>query len=251
MDSYRKTAIFSLIVLLFFSISPIFAQTKTQTDVQYSAGMEKPRLEGLIEFHEVLRPVWHTAYPEKDYQAIKESVPEFRERMEVIQKAELPGFFRERKGEFEKKREALANAVLDLEKKAKGDNNQELLKATEDLHTAYEQLVWFFAPRVKELESFHLVLYPIWHRAFPKKDYDAVIASAPDFQEKMDVLMKVVLSEKFKDISKEFTEKRKALKNSVDEFVKTCNKKDKKKIEEKLTKIHTAYMDLDQVFETE
>jgi hypothetical protein len=253
MNSYRKIAIFALVSLLFFSLSPILAQTQTpaQTDAKHAEEMVKPRLEGLKEFHDVLHPVWHAAYPEKDYQAINESVPEFNERMKVIEKAELPGFFREKEEDFKKKREALANAVLDLEKSARGDNNQELLKATENLHTAYEQLVRVFAPRVKELENFHLVLYPLWHEAFPEKDYDAMMASVPKFQEKMDLLMKVELSDKFKGISKEFTEKRMALKKSLDEFAKACNKKDKKGIEDKLDKMHTAFMDLDGVFETE
>jgi len=35
----------------------------------------------------------------------------------------------------------------------------------------------------------------------------------------------------------------------VDELVKACKKKDTKKIEDKLDKMHTAYMELDGVFE--
>jgi heme oxygenase len=140
-------------------------------------------------------------------------------------------------------------AVLDLEKKAKGNDNEALLKATENLHTAYEQLVRVFAPRVKELENFHLVLYPLWHEALPKKDFKAIIACAPTLQEKMDTLMKVDFPEKFKENVPQFIEKRKALKASVEELIKACNKKDNKKIEEKLDKMHTAYMELDGVFE--
>ncbi len=211
--------------------------------------MDKPRLEGLKEFHEVLQPIWHMAYAEKDYRAIRDSVPVFKEKMELIQKAELPGFYREKKDDYEKKREALANAVLDLEEKSKGTDNEALLKATKNLHTAYEQLVRVFAPRVKELESFHLVLYPLWHEALPNKDYKAIKVSTPALQEKMDVLMKVELSEKSKQITPKFTEKRKALKASVDDLVKACNGKDNRKIEEKLDKMHTAYQELDAVFE--
>jgi len=211
--------------------------------------MSKPRLEGLKEFHEVLHPVWHMAYPDEDYQAIKEAVPDFKENMEIIQKAELPGFFREKKEDFEKKREALAKAVLDLEEKSKGNDNEALLKATENLHTAYAQLAWVFAPRVKELENFHLVLYPLWHEALPNKDFKAIIASVPALQEKMDALMKVELPEKLKESLPRFVKKRKELKTSVDELVKACNKKDNKKIKEKLDKMHTAYMKLDSVFE--
>ena len=48
-----------------------------------------------------------------------------------------------------------------------------------------------------------------------------------------------------------YAEKRKALKASVDDLVKACNGKDSKKIEEKLDKMHTAYQELDAVFEAE
>ena len=245
----KKVAFLSFLLVSFFAVSSILAQTPAGT--QQTAGMSKPRLEGLKEFHEVLQPVWHMAYAEKDYQAIRDAVPAFKEKMELIQKAELPGFYREKKDDYEKKREALAKAVLDLEEKSKGTDNEALLKATENLHTCYEQLVRVFAPRVKELENFHLVLYPLWHGALPNKDYKAIKASTPALQEKMDVLMKVELSDKSKEIAPKFTEKRKALKASVDDLVKACSGKDNKKIEEKLDKMHTAYQKLDAVFEAE
>ena len=245
----KKVAFLSFLLVSFFVVSSILAQTSAGT--QQTTGMSKPRLEGLKEFHEVLQPIWHMAYAEKDYQAIRDAVPAFKEKMELIQKAELPGFYREKKDDYEKKREALAKAVLDLEEKSKGTDNEALLKATGNLHTCYEQLVRVFAPRVKELESFHLVLYPLWHEALPSKDYKAIKASTPALQEKMDVLMKVELSDKSKEIAPKFTEKRKALKSSVDDLVRACSGKDNKKIEEKLDKMHTAYQKLDAVFEAE
>lgn len=247
MLSFKKVAFLSFLLVLFFVVSSVLAQTSAGT--QQTTGMSKPRLQGLAEFHEVLQPIWHMAYAEKDYQAIRDAVPAFKEKIELIQKTELPGFYREKKDNFEKKREALAKAVLGLEEKSKGTDNEALLKATENLHTAYEQLVRVFVPRVKELEGFHLVLYPLWHEALPNKDYKAIKASTPALQEKMDVLMKVELSDKSKEITPKFTEKRKALKASVDDLVKACNGKDSKKIEEKLDKMHTAYQELDAVFE--
>jgi hypothetical protein len=247
MNFNKKITILISIFFTVFIFSSILAQTQTNT--QKTAEMSKPRLEGLKEFHDILAPVWHTAYPDKNYQAIREAVPAFKEKMEVINKAELPGFFREKKGDFEKKREALSNAVLTLGEESKGNDNEALLKATENLHTAYEQLVRIFAPRVKELESFHLVLYPLWHEALPNKDFKAIISAAPALQEKVDTLMNVQLPEKLKEIAPQFIEKRKALKASVEELIKACNKKDNKKIEEKLDKMHTAYQSLDGVFE--
>jgi len=247
MNFNKKITILISILFTFFIFSSILAQT--QTDLKKTTEMSRPRLEGLIEFHDVVYSVWHSAYPDKDYQAIRDAVPAFKEKMEVVNKAELPGFFREKKEDFEKKREALSMAVLDLEEKAKGIDNEALLKATENLHTAYEQLVRVLAPRVRELENFHLVLYPLWHEALPNKNFKAIIAAAPALQEKVDTLMKVELPAKSKNIAPQFIEKRKALKTSVDELVKACNKKDNKKIEEKLDKMHTAYQELDGVFE--
>ena len=247
MNFNKKIPILISILFTVFIFSSLLAQP--QTNPQKTTEMSKPRLEGLEKFHDILAPVWHTAYPDKNYQAIRDAVPAFKEKMEVINKAEFPGFFREKKGDFEKKREALSNAVLTLREKSKGNDNEALLKATENLHTAYEQLVRIFAPRVKELESFHLVLYPLWHEALPNKDFKAIIACAPALQEKMDSLMKVELTERFEEIAPQFIEKRKSLKTSVDELAKACNKKDNKKIEEKLDKMHTAYQSLDGVFE--
>jgi len=245
----KKVVFLSFLLVSFFVVSSILAQTPSGT--QQTTGMSRPRFQGLAEFHEVLQPIWHMAYAEKDYQAIRDAVPAFKEKMELIQKAELPGFYREKKEDFEKKREALAKAVLDLEEKSKGTDNQALLKSTEDLHTAYEQLVRVFALRISELEGFHIVLYPLWHEALLDKDYKAIKASTPALQEKMDALMKVELPKESKQIATKFTEKRKALKTSVDDLVKACNGKDSKKIEEKLDKMHTAYQELDAVFEAE
>jgi hypothetical protein len=249
MLSFKKVMFLSFLLVSFVAVSSVLAQTTASTP--QTQEMKKPSLEGLREFHDVVYPVWHVAYPEKDYQAIRDAVPEFKEKMEVIEKAELPGFYREKKDDYEKKREALAKAVLDLEEKSKGTDNEALLKAAENLHSAYEQLVRVFAPRVKELENFHLVLYTLIHEALPNKDYNAIKASTPALQEKMNLLMKAELPEKSKDITPEFSEKRKVLQASVNELVKACNGKDNKKIEEKLDKMHTAYQELDAVFEAE
>lgn len=91
------------IVVLSFSLFLLLLATSlcadTQTPSSQTVEMEKPRLEGLKEFHETLHSVWHEAYPNRDYEAIKDAVPEFKQRMEVLRKAELPGFFpREKRG---------------------------------------------------------------------------------------------------------------------------------------------------------
>ena len=241
----RKTLIFLTLILTLLSS----ALADTKNTPQKEIGMKKPTLEGLEEFHEVLAPIWHKAYPDKDFKAIREAVPGFQEKMELILRAELPGFYRERNKEFEGKRGILARSVEELENKANGDDNQALLVATENLHTAFARLAFFFAPRVRELEEFHLILYPLWHKALPDKSFQTIRDSAPVLQEKMDALMKANLPDNSKGIEPNFIEKRNILKKSVSELIKACDSKNNKKLEEKLVKMHKAYMELDQVFD--
>jgi len=189
---------------------------ETETEIKKEKApiekMKKPKVEGINEFHEVLFPVWHTYFPEADFESIKESVPEFERTMEILMKAELPQFYHTVKDDFEDKREDLSIAIEKLGIVAQIGDDKELAQAVEDVHTAFEKMARVLAPRIKELDDFHLVLYPLWHQAMPKKDYQAIKAAIPSLKTKMDALMMAELPEKFKGIELQFVEKRDVLK---------------------------------------
>jgi hypothetical protein len=211
--------------------------------------MQRPTVDGLKEFHNVLRPVWHTFLPASDYKAVREAVPMFRKTADIILKAELPEYYQHVKTGFELKRRELGNAVLKLDSVAQGTDNILLEKAVENMHTAFEQLARILAPRMQEIERFHLVLYPLWHEALPQSDWEAVKTAAPNLRAKMDSLMAAAVPEWFKDKEPQILEKRAALDKAVNELVITCEENKDKEIKEKLTLMHEYFRALDEVFE--
>jgi len=219
---------------------------KEQTEV---TEMKRPGVEGLKEFHEVLYPVWHEFLPNGDYESIRKAVPEFKKSMEALMKAELPLFYQHVKDEFEKKRENLSLSIEKLDSAAQTKDDKKLEGAVEDMHSAFEQMARVLAPRMKEMEEFHLVLYPLWHEAMPNKDYQTIKDAIPSLESKMDALMKAEIPEDFKDIETRIIEKREALGKAVEDLANACRKNKNQEIIDKLTQMHESYRALDGVFE--
>jgi len=238
-----------LLSLLFFAGCAKETETEIKEEKAPITEMKKPKVEGIREFHEVLFPVWHTYFPEGDFKSIRQAVPEFKRTMGILMKVELPQFYHNVKEDFENKRQDLNLAVEKLESVAQSGDDKMLAKAVEDMHTAFERMARVLAPRIKELEDFHLVLYPLWHQAMPKKDYQGIKEAIPSLQAKMDALMKAQLREKFKGIETQFVEKRDKLNETVSELADVCQKNEDQKIIDKLTQMHEAYRSLDEVFE--
>ena len=211
--------------------------------------MKKPTVTGIREFHEVLYPVWHDYFPQGDFQSIREAIPEFKRTTKILMEAELPQFYHNVKDHFQDGRKALALSVDKLESVAQTGDDKELAKAVEEMHTAFERMARILAPRIKELEEFHLVLYPLWHQAMPNEDYQAIKSAIPSLEDKTDALISAVLPQRFKGLEPQFLEKREALKQAVHELADVCRKNDDDSIIQKLTQMHQAYMELDQVFE--
>jgi hypothetical protein len=224
-------------------------ETQTQKEQAPVLEMKRPSVEGLKEFHEVLFPVWHEFLPNGDYESIRKAVPEFKKSMETLKKAELPLYYQHVKGDYEKKREELALSIERLDAVAQTGDDEKLAEAVENMHSAFEQTARVLAPRMKEIGDFHLVLYPLWHEAMPNKDYQAIKASIPSLESKMDALMKAQVPEEFKDIEPQIIEKREALRKSVEDLANVCRKNKDKEIVDKLTQMHDSYRALDSVFE--
>jgi hypothetical protein len=219
---------------------------KEQTEI---TEMKRPGVEGLREFHEVLYPVWHEFLPNGDYESIRKAVPEFKKNMEIVKKAELPLFYQHVKDDFERKRENLALSIERLDSVAQTKDDKKLEEAVENMHSAFEQMARVLAPRMKEMEQFHLVLYPLWHEAMPNKNYQAIKEAVPSLESKMDALMKAEIPKDFKDIETPIIEKREALGKAVEDLANVCRKNKDNEIIDKLTQMHDSYRALDSVFE--
>jgi hypothetical protein len=242
---------FSIVVITTLGCGIFGCKEETQAPKEQApvAEMKRPPVEGLREFHEVLFPVWHEFLPNGDYESIRKAVPEFKKSMEIVMKAELPLYYQHVKDDYEKKREKLALSIERLDSVAQTKDDEKLAEAVENMHSAFEQMARTLAPRMKEIGDFHLVLYPLWHAAMPNKDYQAIKASIPSLENKMDALMKAQIPEEFADIEPQIIEKREALRESVEDLANVCRKNKDNEIMDKLTQMHESYRALDGVFE--
>ncbi len=56
----------------------------------------------LSDLHEVVFPLWHSAFPEKDLDLIKELLPQLDSLVEKLDQAELPGILRDKTEQWDK-----------------------------------------------------------------------------------------------------------------------------------------------------
>jgi hypothetical protein len=250
-NSLAVVALVGLLCVLFISVFLAGCGKEAEKEKEKApiTQMKRPTVDGIREFHEVLYPVWHDYFPQGDFQSIRNVIPEFKEATKILTEAELPQFYHTIKDDFETKRRSLALAVEELESVAQTGDNKELAKAVERMHTAFERMTRVLAPRIRELDEFHLVLYPLWHQALPKKDYQAIKRAIPPLEKRLDDLMRAQLPQQFKGIEPQFLEKREALRLSVEDLADVCRQNKDEKIIDKLTVVHEAYRALDQVFE--
>ena len=90
----KKLPVFLFTLMLLSLTSVSFSQEKIDSTEITS---EVPEL---FAFHEVIYPMWHNAYPAKDYEALKGFVPQIKTSVAAINNAKLPGILREREGDW-------------------------------------------------------------------------------------------------------------------------------------------------------
>jgi len=178
----------------------------------------KSEVPELTAFHDVIYPIWHTAYPDKDYKALRSFVPQINELAAKIYGAKLPGILREKEAKWKEGVAQLKKSVDDYNAAAAGNDDQALLKAAEALHAKYESLVRTLRPVLKEMDDFHQILYVVYHKYLPNKEYDKIRGAGADLVAKAEAVTKATLPTKleakagaFKTAAGELLEAAKAL----------------------------------------
>src|SRR5512135_329065 len=98
-------------------------------------------------------PMWHEAYPNKDYAALRKLAPDVQAGIAKIEASKLPGILREKQAAWDKGLTALKGAGEAYTKAASGKDDTALLNAAEKLHTVYEAQVQIVRPVVPEMNE--------------------------------------------------------------------------------------------------
>jgi hypothetical protein len=151
----------------------------------------------LTALHEVIFPLWHEAWPKKDYAMMKDLLPQARAGVAMVAEARLPGILHEKQAAWDQGLAGLKDALARYEAAAAAGSEQGLLDAVEALHARYEGLVRVTRPAMKELDAFHVALYRVYHHELAAQVWPAIAVSAGQMAEACRVLAAAPVPKRF------------------------------------------------------
>lgn len=170
-------------------------------------GETSSQVPALFAFHDVIAPLWHEAWPNKNFAMMRELMPEVEKHVAAIQAAELPGILRDKHEAWQQGVTALVAAARKMQIALGANEEQPALDAVEDLHSRFEQLVRVVRPVMKELDGYHQVLYQVYHTLMPARDLAKLQSAAAELSRRCGALSTATLPKHF--VAKE-TELKKA-----------------------------------------
>jgi hypothetical protein len=231
---------------LSFALSAnIIAQEK----VNPSEREMRPEIPELTKFHEVVYKIWHTAWPGKDTVMLRDLAPEVDQNGGEVCSAELPGILREKKSEWTESTERLKLILAQYKNAVLNGNGKELLLAAEQVHSQYESMVRLIRPPLRELDGFHITLYPLYHYFKPQKDREKALASIAQLKERMKALDSAILPARLKEKEAAFIEERKRLADAVAVLSVASTMNEWAIIDRNIETVHARYEECARIFE--
>lgn len=200
-------------------------------------------------FHDVIMPMWHTMYPNKDYAALRTLSKDVQAGIAKIASAKLPGILHEKEAAWTKGVAELKAAGAVYSKAAAGKDDAALLLAAEDLHTDYEKLVQVIRPVVPEMNEFHKTLYVVQHTYVPEKKWADVCKMSEDLHVKAEAIAKATLPKRVAAKSEAFKQAAAALVTDSHNLVAACKANQAPAIEKATDALHSQYENLGKIFE--
>jgi hypothetical protein len=239
-----KNLVLILLVFVLCSFNNTFSQHEDHLTEVTSSVQE------LSDFHEVVYPMWHTAYPNKDYALFKQLLPDVNAGVEKIFAAKLPGILRDKEKEWNAGLDKLRSSVTDYNKACEENNEAGMLASAEALHSNFEMLVRIVKPVTKEVDEFHKVLYMIYHHYGPNKNTEELSKAIDDLTMRAEELKNCVLPKWATDKKDDFTKAADELFNSTKELKELKDLKvDEKQLNAGIDKVHTNYQKLEALFD--
>lgn len=238
------------ILILFIAIALFAGFPGLAQENEHSSEIDSSVPE-LFDFHEIIYPIWHTAYPEKNYAMLKEMVPEVKSGAEKIYSAELPGILRDKKSEWEEGVKKFRSSVEEYNSAMQGEDENEMLVTAENLHSDFEMLVRIIRPVTKEVDEYHKVLYMIYHHYWPNKNMEEFGEAVDDLTMRAEELNNCALPKWASDKTEEFKKHTNKL------YISTKALKDLKDsgsasdadMEKAIENVHSEYVALEGLFD--
>lgn len=241
----KKFAVLSCFIFLVFAVHTAFPQVKIDS-VEITSSVPE-----LTDFHEIIFPMWHTAYPAKDINALKGFVPQIKTHMEAINNAALPGILKDKETGWNNQLKELNVAAENYYKASEGNDDEALLLAAEKLHYQYEMMNRVIRPVLKEIDDYHQTLYIIYHKLYPEKKYDEIAGLMDNLIKKAEAITQYPtdkLKKRLGDNIPKFEQASKELYTATVSLKEVLKGSDATKKDEAIHHMHTLYQQLESVF---
>lgn len=238
MNIYRTLLVF-LALVLFASCNTIAQQPEHETDGSVPA---------LSDFHEVIYPIWHEAFPEKNIKALSDFSDSVKNSAEKIYEAKLPGILRDKETKWNDGVAKFKTSVDEYIAAAKTEDESRMLNAAEALHSNYELLVRVIRPVLKEVDEYHKDLYMIFHHYIPNKEIDKAKTIADGLKIKAGLLASAKLPTRLAGKQDSYNKSVEELIANTNLFVEALAQGDFEVINKALDIMHTSYQKLEAVF---
>jgi hypothetical protein len=220
-----------------------------QSIAQDVAAETKSEVPELTAFHEVIYPIWHTAYPAKDTKALRDFLTQINALAAKIYGAKLPGILREKEAKWKEGLAQFKTSVDAYNKAAAGKDDPALLTAAEAMHMKYEALVRVLRPVLKEMDEFHQSLYVVNHKFLPEKSYDKIRGAAAELVTKAEAITNAELPAAHKAIADAFKKASADLLAAARALDAAGKAHDHAGMETGVARLHAAYEALQGLFE--
>ena len=209
----------------------------------------KAEVPALTEMHEIIYPLWHEAWPNKDVKMMNELLPQVQQHVAAVEKAELPGILRDKQAAWAEQVTALRATCTAYEKAAAAGDTQGLLDAVEALHSRFEMMVRVIRPVMKELDAYHQVLYTVYHKIMPDKKLAELPAAVAELASACSALVAAPVPKRFAAREAELKASFAALCHATGDLQTAAAGADPAAAAAAVELVHTRYQATEKLFE--
>ena len=198
--------------------------------------------------HELMYPLWHDAFPNRDFDTIRELVPQFEPLLTAVETVELPGILRDKQSRWDEGKARMMGSFQALKAAAEAHDHEGMLEHTEAFHMRYEGLVRIIRPVVPELEAFHQELYKLYHYYSPGYDVARITEAAAAMSERMEPLRAATLPSRLAERQADFAAGVAELGEKVEALRTALGEPDEETVKAAVEAVHSAYERVERLF---
>ncbi|MDH3889995.1 MAG: hypothetical protein OEV49_02840 [candidate division Zixibacteria bacterium] len=148
------------------------------------------------DFHNIMAPAWHTAWPAKDYAALIAAGPKFTEQFKAIAQMNPEQVSPTRRPSFIEQRQLFAELVEKYANACRQSDSEQVYKLMPDLHTAFEATAATLLPvSYPEFDGLMVTIDLIVQHHLPDRNIEGLVASTETLRTKMEHLIAAELPE--------------------------------------------------------